>query len=1736
LVWKLQKFLLSDIVLITKEEIEMQNSSVKNHASCIMHNASRTIFLILALLLPAIAFAVPQMADYCYLPPFVTDPNTTPNVMFVYEKGSAIQKRAYRDQDVDGNIDNYASTQTYAGFFDSSANYTYNSSNNWFEKANCNATAPPDASDANCFSGNLLNWALMSTLDITREVLAGFGWPASSGGNAGEVFTYQGCFRDGGTAATCAACSGSVSGGVYTYTVPANCQAPVSKGQLDDGSASTDLPTVTVTLESASWTYGFRVFRATGSNETQVIIRIKLGTTVSMTGQCRTSDNCYEVVGSGTGSGTAKAVKMKFGKACSNNSATVCDADNDCSSGGVCSWETRYGLIQKYADKDQNYAYDSDAPRFGIRRWRTGAASDDRNVDMLCDNATSGNCTSTDKTEFLENLLAALSKEPITDDDDTLEIMMKDIALYFNGDLTATYDDKDGTYTQTPYTWSTDPAKNCRKTYAIFLTTGGTIDDGTASNYLSSASCSSLDATLKTEFAYNTCYGFNTDLYTTDGGTASPQNKWQNIKTYVVHTKFYGTGTTSTTIDKLTYASRTVGGGEYLSVSDPATLQSKIEEAFLSILSTSASASTVATLTTQTRESSTLTQAYFYPKRENTSLKWLGYLRLLWSDSGANLREDTQNTGWLDLRKDKILSFYYDPDLVAYKGRTFTAASTSPYLTINTCDPTDSGVTTKLNDNILSIWNAQDKLLDMDFSTAAKTRNIKIGIGNTSGVVTGSDCTTTSGSGCYSFSTTLKSTLQPFWNFTSTCSSGDTTRWCAASANCNYCSDSSKLSTDADNIALTGRSCSSSSDCKYCDASAATTCADSTTTGGCYLPDNGTCSGFCSVTIATACTSDSGCPSGETCGKAGNTCTGNAAACTGDIDCTVNYGPCVTTNLVCNTGISCTSDCTEDNCAYQTIRFVMGYDYPKNASGTVASPGSGFRIRSQCTADADCTGGTCGSKKCRATSATCSSDSDCTSANPGDICVGTCSSASYDVVKTLKLGDIVYSTPRISPNSAVAGYDVTYTDTSYDNFVGSTTVANATPIVIVGANDGMVHAFQVSKIKELSPVSETSGSDTTTTADGSYQTARFSDYPPTSDSAPDTDCTSGGCLGKELWAYIPFNAVPYLRWYCEESYCHIPMVDARFTVVDASIDYDKNGSIGAGDTDALATATRECTTTSNCVWRRLLIGAMGVGGKQITVGSNTWSSSVFVLDITDTTTPKLLWERPLPDRSLTTGTPAIVRLSTKTAGGSPAVDTENGSWYVVFGSGPSAVGTNTATYKSSNAKIFVFNLRTGENMTKGADGTDMTSDDGLDIGTSGVAVGDLLAVDMDTDYQVDDIYFGTYGGSGASQTGKFYRLRIRDTATTYQTTPSDWDIETVVDTGRPIFASPEIASDASGNRWLYFGTGLYLTLDDVTPTAYCSVATTTVCTADSDCPSGQTCTPVTGKREYLYGVKEPQGCWNGTTSPRSDCTYPTPATSFLDTTNIKFTGAKAIEAGCFCAGQLMSTIACTSTGDCSGSCGTNKVCSNNTTQSCSIDSQCPTGGTCIDNKVILKVNNATISGSGVPTSPNNCTNKVDTDAIACVENNVNNVNGNGCNSGGTACVGWRREIFGQKMYSKPFVAGGLVDFTSYQPTSSACSLGGSAHLISLHYTTGTAYVQPTIFTFGGTSGTGVSDIEIKASVNLGTGVPPLGESLVALPLAGDTYKVITQVSGGLPGTSMAPSLPARSGYVLWIVK
>lgn len=1589
------------------------------------------VFLFIGLI-PQPALSAPQMGDYCYLPPFVTDPNTPPNIMITLDKTSWGMNRAYKNP--------YDSTRAYYGFFDASSKYTYNGTA-FIKTTDANCTTQLTAANKyNCFPGSLLNWALMSSLDLTKKAMIGYGYVSTSQ-NTGDLFTYTG--------------------------------ALTAKGLVNDTTvygAGNNL--CSVSFAGGTYSYYFGLTNPTGSNNkpAKVTINVKPYTAPA---DCLTSSAC-------TGTCKTPVSNQEIGMTYNG--------------------ESRIGIYQKYADKNRDYYddYPNTGARFGMVRWKTGSGGD-KGIEIFDDSVS---VTAANKNEFFKSFLNVSSSSPPTDPGgNPLGSMMHDLVNYFSNNASySTHSSDSSSYTQSPYDWTKDPAASCRKNFALFITSGQDLTDASPL----SSTCPNNTDTYRTAFSQDACYGYTTDLSAVTGN--------QIVRTYVVHTvsgiactasvcTHNGNACTTnedcTNEEKLKYAALK-GGGEYIKVDRPEELESKIEEAILNILASSASASTVATLTTQTRESSTLTQAYFYPRREGTELKWTGYLRLLWSDKSANLREDTMNSAWLDLKKDKILSFYFDSSAVKYKARLYdpklTPADEESYLKINSCDPLLA--TTKENDDVTAIWNAQSKLQ----ARTTDDRTIKIGIGasgkcsnnDATSCTSDSDCTSPgvcqfvlTGSQMYDFTTARASTLQPFWNYASYCSNYPS-RWCATDANCNYCT------------ALRGtysidRGCSSASDCQYCDGNKALscdttlTCSDGSAAACATAGDScnaglGVCVGDCYKYAGTCNTGGSlVCDVDDTtaCAGLGTACTVSSVTGTCKAKCTLdttrlclNNNPepdadncvddyrgsaalsgCVTTDTCTSAAAgTCVQECDSANCATSVIKYVRGHDKPTPS-------GSLFRIR-----------------------------------HDPEV-------ATTDNLATLKLGDIVYSSPRISPNSAVNGYDIVYQDTSYSNFIdskikgknpcssdadcpetqtcglisGLCSGGGYTPIVVVGANDGMVHAFKVSKIKDVNPASANCNGDVScgAVADG-YQTARFSDKPnDSSDTAPPSD------IGKELWAYIPFNAVPYLKWYCSDAYCHIPMVDARFTVVDVSIDYDNSGTVDVSDSDALATSAR--TKDS---WRRLVIGAMGVGGKQITVGSNTWSSSIFVLDITNPESPKLLWERPLPDGTLTTSNPAIVRLASSAA---LTTKTENGKWYLVIGSGPQNISTNSVTYKTSAANIYVFDLRNGN--------LEAT----ISTGATGVAVGDFMAVDMDSDYQVDVIYFGTYGGTGATQTGNFYRMRLRSSAgpSGAYLTPANWVINTAVSAGRPIYAGTTMSLDASARKWIYFGTGLYLALEHASPTAYCSNAATTSCAEDSDCSAGGTCNAVAGYQEYLYGFKENDSCWQDGTGT---CTY----SNFLDTTNISFTGAKAVQLGCFCAGNLLSIIDCNpSTGSCPSSCGTG------------------------EDTVALKVTDATISGTGVPAA---CSGSKDEAAIDCLETVVNST---GC--GGSGCNGWKRTLTGQKVFSKPFVAGGLVDFTSFQPTATVCSLGGNTLLGALHYTTGTSYIQPAILMSGGTSGA-TSSLTIRAFVNLGAGVPPLGESLVALPLSGDTYKVITQVSGSLPGTQMGSSVAPKSGYVLWITK
>ncbi|MDD2541534.1 MAG: hypothetical protein PHH28_10905, partial [Desulfuromonadaceae bacterium] len=123
-----------------------------------------------------------------------------------------------------------------------------------------------------------------------------------------------------------------------------------------------------------------------------------------------------------------------------------------------------------------------------------------------------------------------------------------------------------------------------------------------------------------------------------------------------------------------------------------------------------------------------------------------------------------------------------------------------------------------------------------------------------------------------------------------------------------------------------------------------------------------------------------------------------------------------------------------------------------------------------------------------------------------------------------KLGDIVNSTPIVQSAVPINSYDTTYADSSYGIF-NKTIAYKGRNVVYTGSNDGMLHAFRL----------------------GTSSAINDNDYPFKIAKLNGTD------LGKEEWAFIPKNALPYLQHQCGSDYCHQYLVDGSPLVVDASI-------------------------------------------------------------------------------------------------------------------------------------------------------------------------------------------------------------------------------------------------------------------------------------------------------------------------------------------------------------------------------------------------------------------------------------------------------------------------------------------------------------------------------------------------------------------------------------------------------
>ena len=328
-----------------------------------------------------------------------------------------------------------------------------------------------------------------------------------------------------------------------------------------------------------------------------------------------------------------------------------------------------------------------------------------------------------------------------------------------------------------------------------------------------------------------------------------------------------------------------------------------------------------------------------------------------------------------------------------------------------------------------------------------------------------------------------------------------------------------------------------------------------------------------------------------------------------------------------------------------------------------------------------------------------------------------------------KLGDIVYSTPQV----------VTYDDYS---------------VVYVGGNDGMLHAFRLGYLD-------------TTVEDA---VARLQN------SKSDTGYDK---LGEELWAFIPKNALPYLRYYADPNYPHLYYIDLSPFVVE--VDYDSEhpgtekiliggmrlgGASGCNGDDCLNPPSDTCPDPSN-------------------LSNCTGLSCYFALDITEPPAdpnhpnyPKLLWEFTHTDLGFSYSGPAVIK--------------KGNNYYVAFLSGP----TNYSGASGQSLKVFILNL---------SNGSLVRTIENVLVNGSLAVLNNAFGGRLFTFTEGGAVYFG-YTQEGTWH-GGVLKLDTSDD------NPSNWTVSMVVSDIGPVTASVKREVFGS-NEWIFFGGGRYFVKDD----------------------------------------------------------------------------------------------------------------------------------------------------------------------------------------------------------------------------------------------------------------------------------------------------------------------------------
>lgn len=395
-----------------------------------------------------------------------------------------------------------------------------------------------------------------------------------------------------------------------------------------------------------------------------------------------------------------------------------------------------------------------------------------------------------------------------------------------------------------------------------------------------------------------------------------------------------------------------------------------------------------------------------------------------------------------------------------------------------------------------------------------------------------------------------------------------------------------------------------------------------------------------------------------------------------------------------------------------------------------------------------------------------------------------------------KYGDPIHSPPTLVgiPQS---NFHLAYGDSSYLNFYR--TYRNRRQVIYVGANDGMLHAFNGGYYH--------SGDDPSTTT--KIENGWFTKNPADNSTGPD--------LGAELFAYVPYELLPQLRFLTEAQYSHVYYVDLKPKVYDVRI-FTPDADHPDGWGTILVGGFRLGGSCGQC--------QVGAGAPPLTVNINgtnqTFYSAFFVLDITNPeVTPKLLISFSDAGLGLTTSAPALARVNPSS---DATTDGTNAKWYLLFGSGPNGYNADLSV-GNQTAKLYAIDLKAGV----GVNNSSVTQ---MGIGAWKSFMADLTSIDRNLDYRVDSAYVGrTIHDGTLPWRGKMYRLSIKGCASA-PCSPSTWGIasgtgrtatevlDTFLDGGSvlremgPTMSAPALTLDDAGESWLFFGTGRYFSPAD----------------------------------------------------------------------------------------------------------------------------------------------------------------------------------------------------------------------------------------------------------------------------------------------------------------------------------